>query len=154
MTRIQAAVEDFRKGFSCSQAVLAAYGPDLGLDRDAALRISQVFGGGLARSADMCGAVYGALLVLSLKHGRTRPEDEDMRDTTYTLAREFLRMFRERYGGHVNCRDLLGCDISTPEGSQKAVESKVHNELCPEFIRTAGEILEDLLERDRSRREE
>lgn len=148
MTRIEAAVDDFRKGFSCSQAVLAAYSPDFGMDRETALKISQVFGGGLARSAGTCGAAAGALLALSLKYGRTRPEDTAARDTTYALARDFLRMFRERHG-KLDCRDLLGCDISTAEGSQKAVELKLHTELCPEFIRTAGEILEELLEKGR-----
>lgn len=144
-TRIEVAVEDFRKGFSCSQAVLAAFGPDFGLDRETALKISQVFGGGLARSAGTCGAAAGAILVISLKHGRTRPEDTAARETTYALTREFLRIFRERHG-KLDCRDLLGCDISTAEGSQKASELKLHDALCPEFIRTAGEILEELLD--------
>jgi len=144
-TRIEAAVDDFRKGFSCSQAVLAAFGPDFGLDRETALKISQVFGGGLARSAGTCGAAAGALLVISLKHGRTRPEDTAARETTYALTREFLQIFRERHG-KLDCRDLLGCDISTAEGSQKAAELKLHDTLCPEFIRTAVEILEELLD--------
>jgi hypothetical protein len=40
MTRIDEAVAYFKQGFSCSQALMAAYAPSLGLDRDTALKIA------------------------------------------------------------------------------------------------------------------
>lgn len=46
MSRSEDAVQSFRQGFSCSQAVLAALSESLGLDKQRALRISQAFGGG------------------------------------------------------------------------------------------------------------
>ena len=39
----------------------------------------------------------------------------------YAAAVEFRRQFEERHGAVV-CRDLLGCDVTTPEGAQTAKE--------------------------------
>ncbi len=144
MTRPERAVSLFRQGFSCSQAVAAAFAPDLGLDRDTALRLSQPFGGGIARRADWCGAVTGAFLVLGLKHGRDRAEDEAARDRTYALVDEFIARFTARHG-RLKCRDLLGCDIGTPEGRKTADTLKLHETKCEEFVGDAAAILEEIL---------
>lgn len=133
----------FRQGFSCSQAVLAAYAEDFGLDAEKALKISQPFGGGIARGADWCGAATGAFMVIGLKHGRVRPEDGAARDTTYALVREFVRRFTERHGAF-RCRDLLGCDIGTPEGARCAEDRRLHETRCERLVSDAVEILEEI----------
>ena len=46
---IDVASSRFSEGFSCSQSVLVAFAPELGLDADAALRVSAAFGGGMGR---------------------------------------------------------------------------------------------------------
>jgi len=144
MTKKETALALFKEGFSCSQAVLAAFAPDEGLDRELALKISQPFGGGIARLADWCGAVTGALMVIGLRHGRTRAEDIASRDTTYALVQEFVRNFRVRRGA-LRCRELLGCDIGTPAGAKEAEDRGLHDNLCPGLIADAVEILEDLM---------
>jgi len=144
MTKPDVALCLFRQGFSCSQAVAAAFAEGLGLDRDAALRLSQPFGGGIARRADWCGAMTGAFLVLGLKHGRTKAEDAAARDRTYALVGEFIDRFTARHG-HFRCKDLLGCDIGTPEGRKMADEKKLHQTRCEDFVRDAAVILEEIL---------
>jgi C_GCAxxG_C_C family probable redox protein len=144
MSRPEVALGLFRQGFSCSQAVAAAFAPDLGLDREAALRLAQPFGGGIARRADWCGAVTGAFLAIGLKHGRDRAEDAAARDRTYALVNEFIARFSARHG-QLKCRDLLGCDIGTPEGQKQAEAQKLHQTKCEDFVRDAAAILEDLL---------
>ncbi len=144
MNRPELAVSLFRKGFSCSQAVLAAFAETYGLPKDQALKISQPFGGGIARLADWCGAVTGAFLVIGLEHGRTRPDDFESRDRTYNAVRRFLESFRSR-NGQTSCRDLLGCDIGTPEGMKKAEEMKLHETRCEQLVRDAVEILEEMI---------
>jgi C_GCAxxG_C_C family probable redox protein len=144
MTRSDRAISFFREGFSCSQAVAAAFADDFGLDRETALRISQPFGGGIARTADWCGALTGAFLVIGLKHGRTRAEDGAARDRTYALVRELIARFTARHGG-TKCRDLLGCDIGTPEGQKQADDLKLHQTKCEDLVRDAVALLEELL---------
>jgi len=144
MSRPEIALCLFRQGFSCSQAVAAAFAPDLGLDREAALRLAQPFGGGIARRADWCGAVTGAFLAIGLKHGRDRAEDAAARDRTYALVNEFIARFSARHG-QLKCRDLLGCDIGTPEGQKQAEAQKLHQTKCEDFVRDAAAILEEIL---------
>ena len=72
MSHTDLALSRFSEGFSCSQSVLAAFAPELGLDADAALRVSAAFGGGMGRLGDTCGAVTGALMVLGLRLRRDR----------------------------------------------------------------------------------
>lgn len=144
MNRAETAVALFRQGFSCSQAVAAAFAPDLGLDRDTALRLAQPFGGGIARRADWCGAITGALLVIGLKHGRTRADDEASRYKTYALTNELISRFAARHGP-TKCRDLLGCDIGTPEGQKTAERLNLHRTKCEDYVRDAAVLLEEIL---------
>ncbi len=144
MSRVQDAVQTFKRGFSCSQAVLAAVSEPLGLDREKALKISQPFGGGMASMGLTCGAVTGAMLAIGLKHGRTRPEDEEAKQKTYRLVHEFLRRFQDRHGSIV-CRELIGVDLSAPDGHKLGAERGVFENLCPGFVAAAVEILEEIL---------
>ncbi len=144
MSKKEKAAACFKKGFSCSQAVLSAYSRDFGLSRKTALKISQAFGGGMARRGETCGAVTGAFLVIGLKYGRTKAEDVAARDKTYALAREFIRRFTAPHGS-IQCKTLLGCDISSEEGMKLAHDQGLTGSLCPNFIRTAAEILDEIL---------
>jgi C_GCAxxG_C_C family probable redox protein len=147
MNKVEEAVECFGQGFACSQAILATYGGPLGLDRDQALRLAEGFAGGMAGLGETCGAVSGALLVLGLKFGRTRPDDVDAKMATNRRVREFVRQYEARHGS-VKCRDLLGCSIDTPEKLQSARDRKLFTTICPGLVRDAAEILEPLLGED------
>ena len=143
MSRIETALSRFAQGFNCSQAVLSAYAVRFGLDEETALKIASGFGGGLGRMADACGAVTGAFMVLGLKYGQDSP-DRAAKEAIYTRIREFAERFKERNGSLV-CRDLLGCDISTAEGLQRARDGEMFSRTCPKFVRDACEILEEML---------
>jgi len=67
--RVENAMGCFLDGFVCSQAVLCAYAEELGLAREAALRLAAPFAGGIGRMGLTCGAVTGAFLVMALKYG-------------------------------------------------------------------------------------
>jgi len=43
------------------------------------------------------------------------------------------------------CKDILGCDISTPQGLRTAREEALFSKVCPKFVRDAAEILEEML---------
>jgi C_GCAxxG_C_C family probable redox protein len=144
MSRVEEALACFKGGFICSQAVLSAYASQLGLDRDTALRIADGFGGGMARMGETCGVVTGAFMVIGLKHGRTSVEDVQAHEMTYDTVNEFVRRFKSR-NKSIICRELLGCDISTPDGLQKARQQNLFATVCPAYVRDATEILEEIL---------
>ena len=144
MDRADNAAALFKEGFSCSQAVFSVFAPDLGVDRETALKLAAAFGGGIGRTGETCGAVSGALMALGLKYGRTRGDDEETREKTYALAREFMERFGTK-NETTRCKDLLGVDIGTPEGLQKVREDESYEEKCSGFVRDAVKILEDML---------
>ncbi len=144
VTRIERAVRCFNKGFSCSQAVLSAYGPRYGLNRGLALRVAGAVGGGMGRMGCTCGAVTGSFMVIGLKYGVTKAEKLREKERAYARVKAFARRFRSRHGS-ITCRDLLGCDLSTPQGVKIATEKKLFSTLCPVFVRDASSILEDVL---------
>jgi C_GCAxxG_C_C family probable redox protein len=120
------------------------YGGRSGLDCEMALRVAGAFGAGMARTGETCGAVTGALMVIGLNHAKTRKDDDDSRERAYALAQEFMDTFRER-NGSLLCRDILGVDVSTPEGIADVRKRDLFRTICPMFVRNAGEILEEIL---------
>lgn len=135
------AIAHFRQNFNCAQSVLVAFAPQLGMDDSQALRLASPFGGGVVRRGQTCGAVTGALMVLGLAQGADTPEGKE---DTYRLGQEFLQRFESRHAT-ILCRELLDCDISTPEGLQQAREKGAITALCPLFVRDAAEIVQTML---------
>lgn len=133
MTKVEEALSLFKEGFSCSQAVFAAYAKDLGMDYEMALKVSQAFGGGMGGMRGECGAVTGAYMVISLMHGRTKAEDGQARLKTFNLVKEFASRFKEIHQTTV-CRNLL-------EG-----KSGTHYDMCSDYVKDACLLLDELLE--------
>ena len=123
--------------------MLSTYGERFGLDREMAFRVAGVFGSGMGRG-DTCGAVTGAFMVIGLKHGKTKGNDDLSQERADELARQFAELFIARNSSIV-CRELLGCDISTSEGLKAAKKGKHFKKRCPKFVQDAAEILEELL---------
>ncbi|MFX1506887.1 MAG: C-GCAxxG-C-C family protein [Promethearchaeota archaeon] len=143
MNNSQKAESYFSTRLNCAQSVLAPFGPDLSMEETTCFRIAEAFGGGIAHSGQMCGAVIGALMVLGLKHGRTDPDDLEKRDKTNKLARKFIQEFMELHKS-TTCIELINYDISTPAKLDRAREEKVFQN-CGNFVKDAVRILEDLM---------
>lgn len=122
--------------------MLSSYGERSGLDREMALRIAGAFGSGMARTGETCGAVTGALMVIGLRHAKTKKGDDDSRERAYALAQEFMDAFRGR-NGSLLCRDLLGVDVSTPDGMKEVREKDLFAKVCPKFVWDAADLLEE-----------
>lgn len=137
---IDIARQRFREGYNCSQSVLLAFADEFALPPDLALRLAAPFGGGIGRTGDTCGAVTGALMVLGLRHGSTVASDQEAKDRQYQLARDLLAQFKRRHGSTL-CRELLGCEIMTPEGRQRAHDRGLFDEICPRLVADAAELV-------------
>ena len=142
--RVEQAATCFQEGFSCSQAVLATFAPQFGMDRDLALKVSGAFGAGMGRMGETCGAVTGAFMVIGLLHGRTKAKDQETKEKAYALVAKLADQFRQR-NGSLACRELLGCDPGTPEGQQYARDHGLSATRCAKFVRDAAEIVERML---------
>ena len=139
---INKAKDLYGQKYLCSQAVLAAFAEDLGLSEAQALKLGACFGGGMCKG-EVCGACTGALMVLGLKYGKCEP-GADSRMKTNEVTVRFLDLFRRENGSYM-CRELLGCDLTTQEGREYAIEHDLFTGFCPKMVASAAEIAEQLL---------
>ena len=133
----------FCNNFNCSQAVFTTFASELGLEEELALKIATQFGGG-ARKGEMCGAVAGALMVLGLNYGHCHVENMEEKGKAYQIAEDFMNRFIAEKGTVV-CRELLGYDVSKKEDMEKIKELNLFKTVCPEMIRCATVIVEQML---------
>jgi C_GCAxxG_C_C family probable redox protein len=145
MNRIYNAVNKFSDEYACSQAILTEYCERFGLDYHIALKLASGFAGGM-RMGKTCGAVTGAYMVLGLNFGDSNCEKMEGRKDVYKAVCDFTKLFIEIHGS-VECADLLGHDISTTEGMQVVKDLRIFQTICPNFVKTAANLLEQLIDK-------
>ena len=143
MNKAEKAVQLFDEGYNCSQAVLGAFCESFGLDQKTAFTLASGFGGGLGCMGEVCGSLTGAIMVLSLKYGSADPADKTAKMQNYRKVKELAEEFKLQTGS-VICRELLGFDMNTREGQLSAKQPDAFHD-CPQFVRIAAEILEEML---------
>jgi len=133
------AASRFLGGFNCAESVLLTLAEHYSVESPLIPRIATPFGGGLARSASVCGCVTGALMGIGIKHGRMQTTDDRMK--AYTMAAAFMNAFERRFGSII-CYDLISCDFRTPEGNKRFEE--LRESRCANFVKGAVEIVLEL----------
>ena len=138
------AIEYFAAKMHCSQSVLAAFSEECGISEEQAFRLGSCFGSGM-RKGEVCGACIGALMVLGLLYGETDIGNKEEREFSNRITDLMMKRFKETNGSYI-CNDLLGYDVSTPEGAQKARDKGLFTEFCPKMVASAVDILEEIME--------
>jgi len=89
-------------------------------------------------------------MAIGLKHAQTEATDTAPAGRANRLVREFTRRFEQLHGS-ICCNTLLGLDIATPEGLQKAVAEGYFTESrCPIYVRDAAALLEHLFREEKA----
>ncbi len=110
----ETAVEKFKKGYNCCQAVICAYCEELGVKEEDVFRLTEGFGLGMGGLRDTCGAVTGMFLTISLAN--SAGDMENPRKTkmdTYAKFRDAAAKYREK-NGSIYCRELKNMDGPQP----------------------------------------
>lgn len=131
-------VEMYKKGYSCSEAVVKA-AQESGIisrevDSGMLNSIASVFSGGMGGSGCACGAITGAQMVLGLVMGR-----KDLNsDSRYIkkLSGKFIEKFKEK-------RKATCCRVLTSPYKNNPLERR---ENCTSIVEDAAAILEGILE--------
>jgi C_GCAxxG_C_C family probable redox protein len=145
-TKSEVAAEKFLSGYNCAQAILYAFGPDLGLDAETAQKVATGLGAGMGRRGEVCGAVTGGILALGLKYGRGGQQDRSATEETYRKTEELMAGFERRHRS-CSCRVLLeGCDLRTAEGQQHFKEYDLLHKTCLRCVETVAELLAGMLD--------
>lgn len=144
--RTDKAVELFKSGFNCSQAVFAAFAPDFGMDEETALKVSAGLGGGVGRSREVCGAVCGASMVVGLKYGATKGEDAESKAKCYEVVQEIIAEFKKTNPSIV-CRELLslGEGENTNPTPEARTQQYYKKRPCVQIVEDAARAVEKIL---------
>jgi C_GCAxxG_C_C family probable redox protein len=143
MERTEQAKELFLSGYNCAQSVLLSFADDLKFSKELAQKMAVGFGGGMGKQQETCGAVTGAIMVLGLLKGEEVNNNDELKASSYGAVKDLIRDFVAEYKT-TKCRDLIGCDLNTPEGSAKFKEEKIMETVCADCVKKAVEIVEDL----------
>ena len=81
---------------------------------------------------------------IGLALGNESWTDTQTRDSAYAAVIEFNRRFKERFGTLI-CRELLGCDTSTPEGKKVMAEHPEKQQQCLVYITEAERMARDII---------
>jgi C_GCAxxG_C_C family probable redox protein len=145
-TKSDVAMELFLAGYNCAQSVLYAYAAELGLEDEPALKLATGLGAGMARCGQVCGAVSGGIMALSLKYGRGERQSPLAMEQTYEKTQELMARF-EKQRGSCLCRVLLqGCDLRTAEGQRHFNQHDLLHKTCVPCVETAIAVVAELLE--------
>ncbi|MBO4894303.1 MAG: C_GCAxxG_C_C family protein [Clostridia bacterium] len=143
MGKKEEAAQLFFDGYNCSQSVVGAFCEDFGIPRETGLIMSEGLGGGVGRMRDICGAVTGMAIVLSMKYGSADLSDKDNKAKVYALVQQAADKFRAKHGS-LDCSDLMGAVRSTPVPDERNAEF-YKKRPCAILVRDAAEILEEML---------
>ena len=144
MTHREKAEQLLQQQYHCSQALFGAFADDFGLDLKTAFKISTCFGGGM-RQGGICGCITASLLVLGMAMGFYDSQDRELEIYGNKKTDEFIKRFTEGMNGMTNCRDILGQDISMPDGMAAIRKEGLILKKCPDALNISIEILEEML---------
>lgn len=100
------AVELFKQGFNCSQAVFTAFCDELDIDEITALKVSAGLGAGVGRLREVCGTISAASMVAGMLYGATQGADRDKKAYTYKVVQQIADEFK-KLNNTIVCREIL-----------------------------------------------
>jgi C_GCAxxG_C_C family probable redox protein len=143
MNRSEKAKDLFLSGYNCAQSVVLSFADDLKFSKELAQKMAAGFGGGMGKQQETCGAVTGAIMVLGLLKGEDVNNNDELKSAAYSGVKDLTHDFVATYKTTI-CRDLIGCDLNTPEGSAKFKEEKIMETVCAGCVEKAVQIIEDI----------
>lgn len=144
---------EYMKNYSnCSQCVCAAFKETYGFPGEDVIKAGTGMGGGIGLTGYACGALTGAVMIISSQGGREYSDLEQM------IPKEFYRMVKdlcerfEREYESIQCREiqkkLLGrsFDLWDEEEYQAFIAAGGPHEKCPEVVKKAAKWTAEILE--------
>ncbi len=136
------AMDLFKEGYNCSQAVFLAFEDLYDMDRKTALKLSSSFGGGMGRLREVCGAVSGMFMVAGILYGYDSPDDQEEKSAHYARIQELAKEF-ENINGSIICRELLGLSKKNDEPvPEKRTDEYYKKRPCVQLVGIAAAIME------------
>lgn len=130
MNRLEQVRWNHQHGYNCAQAVACAYCEQLDIEESILYRLTEGFGKGHAVRGT-CGALSGAIFVLSALNSDGQVGKANTKLSTYDLVEHYIHDFSLQHESYV-CKELL------------AIRAKKESELrtCTDVCVVAAELLE------------
>lgn len=144
MDRKIKAYDYFREGYNCAQSVMLAFADVLPLDVQTLKNISAGFGGGFARTRNLCGAVSASGMIIGLLESYTGDVSNDKKDVYKNVREGIVDKFTEM-NGTIICGELLkGLKDITDDYIPAERNSEYYKTRpCVKFVMDAVGIIED-----------
>ena len=139
---IQRARELFQSEYNCAESVLMALAEGQGIESEWIPRLATGFGGGIARTGQMCGALSGAIIGMGLVLGRDEPDVKP--DEFYAAIQKLLGDF-EAIHGTIQCHALIQLDLTTAEG-RTSYRARGTTARCLDYVEEAARCALNLLD--------
>ncbi|MEG1646535.1 MAG: C-GCAxxG-C-C family protein [Clostridia bacterium] len=145
MNRRDIATDLFKQGYNCCQAVICAFDDVLKLDKEFLIKLSSAFGGGFARTRNLCGAISAIGMVVGLVLEQ-ETDPEKIKTTAYEVTQQLLNKFKEK-NCYLNCGELLKNvkNITSNYVPDARTEEYYKKRPCVKFVGDSAEILEQFL---------
>ncbi|NLX95838.1 MAG: C_GCAxxG_C_C family protein [Rhodopirellula sp.] len=127
------------QGRSCSEACLMGGAEALGVESPLLPGIAVGFAGGFGMQGDVCGAVAGCAMALSLAAAQKANAYPQQKALAVPATGRLYRKFAEQCGS-VRCADVCGLDLTTQDGIAKLM-SGVRDDKCTPAVAKAARLL-------------
>lgn len=117
------AMQAYRSGYNCSQAVFCVFAQEMGMNEETAYRIMEGFGGGIGAMQEVCGAFCAAAAVISYFTSNGKQTGTG-RAKTYRAVRRAAELYAQEYGS-IRCREILRGNAPKALQCGKKVEDAV-----------------------------
>lgn len=106
MNRKETAVDHYKNGYNCAQAVACTYADVLDMSEEHVFRMMEGFGKGMSFFGHTCGACTSMVLVTSYLATPDMKTKNAVKNDTYPVIKPMIEQFQKE-NGYVDCFDIL-----------------------------------------------
>lgn len=142
----------FNGEFNCAQASLLALRSYTDLSKLQAEGLTAGFGGGMGKHQEICGAVSGACMALSLAVYKLYSEISTEKTEAKDAASDAVKIFMNRFKAekeNVRCIDLTKYDFSIESERARFLDEGLRETICENAVKFAVGLAEEIIEEQR-----
>lgn len=119
---------------NCAETVLISMCEYMGIDDPILPRVATAFGGGLAGTQSVCGAITGGLMAIGIYNDRMTGGEQL---AARRMGADFIKAFKAAEGA-LSCRELTGIDMSDSAAMKSfRAPGGGHEKVCTACVRWA-----------------
>lgn len=124
----------------------------LNITNPSLIKAMGAFGGGIASTGNVCGALLGGVALISSLYSKGSLEEQD-NPLMWRLSYKLAKMFEERTAEHggINCRDIARLNWKDKEATREFYENpESRRKHCIELVGAVAYTLGQLLEQSQA----